>query len=379
MFSYDFNDYLPMLIVILKAIGIGLVGFGIAILLKKFIVNVLTKVEFLKNEEKFLISLGKLVYYFVLLITMIALLEVLGLKYITQPFIDLINQVMVYIPNIIGAGIILFLGILFSKIAKEFVKSLLTTLQVDEFGKKYKIDNISTVVANIVYLVLVLLVILASLNTLQITIITQPATEMIASILLTLPKIIAAALVFGIIFFIGKFFAEIVANIADDLEIDELAKEAGISSQRLKFRELVKYVIMTFVVLIGLSQAFDYIDAKALYTLTQNFIEILFKVIIASVIIFAGAYLGTQLQKRLDNRNLGIFIKTALIILSVILSLPYLGIAPNVVYSLVFAISIGVGLAFALAFGLGGKDVAKEILEDILRKNKKLNSENKEN
>jgi small-conductance mechanosensitive channel len=370
----SFEEYIPIVVVILKAIAIGLIGLGAASILKTATIKILMKVKHLKDETEFIQSLSNLVYYFILLITVVAVLEILGLKYITQPFIDLLNKVMSFIPNIIGAVIILFIGILLSKFAKDFVKSLLVTLQVDDFAKKYKIDNLSGLVANFVYLVLVLMVIMASLNALNITIISQPATEMISSILLAIPKIVAASIVFGIIFFVGKLVAEIVAKIVDDINLDKIANEIGLSSDKIKFDSLVKYIIITFATLIGLSQAFDYIEATSLYALTQDFIQILFKVLVASMIIFAALYIGNQFENKLQNKDIGKIIKIGLILMVTLLVLSYIGISPEIITTLVLSLSFGVGLAFALAFGLGGKDVAKKFLEEHIFNQK---SENK--
>ena len=368
--GFNYEQYIPTLIIILKAIAIALIGFGLASILRAAATKGLSKIKQLKDEKEFIQSLGNLVYYFVLLITVVAVLETIGLKYITKPFIDLLNEVMSYIPNIIGAGIILFIGILLAKIAKDFTKSLLITFKIDDFAKKYNIENLSGLVSNFVYLFLVLFVIMASLNALNITVISKPATDMISSILLAIPKIVAAAIVFGIIFFVGKLVAEIVAKILDDLNVDELAKEIGISSDRFKFQSLVKSVIITFATLIGLSQAFDYIEAESLYELTQSFIQIFFKVLVASAIIFAALYIGKQIEEKVQNKSIGRIVRIGLILMATLLVLPFVGIAPEIITTLVLALSLGVGMAFALAFGLGGKDVAHKILEDMFVKKK---------
>ncbi len=369
------NEYLPYLITLLKAIGIFLVGLGLSTVGKTLVSKGLSKIHILERETEFIQSFSKLVYYFILLITIVAVLEILGLKYITQPFIDLLNEVLVYIPNIIGAGLILFLGILLAKISKEFIKSLLITFKVEEFAKQYKIENLSGAVANFVYLIIILFVIMASLNALGITVISEPATQMIASILLTIPKVIAGLIIFGVIFFLGKLVAEIISKIVDDINIDEVANYLGISSEKLKFDKLVKYLILTFATLIGLSQAFSYVEATALSLLTQQLLEIIFKVLVASAIVFVAMFIGKQIEDKLENKNFGKGIKYLLILMSVFLALPFIGISPEIIEIFVFTITLGLGIAFALAFGLGGKDIAREILKDIFLKNKNSSKE----
>ena len=369
------NQYTPYLIVILKAVGILLVGWGLANIGQTLASKGLSKIKVLKEETEFIQSFSKLIYYFILLITIVAVLEVLGLRYITQPFIDLLKGVLAYIPNLIGAGLILFLGILLAKITKEFVKSLLITLKLDEFAKQHNIENLSGAIANFVYLIMVLFVIMASLNALGITVISDPATEMIGSILLTIPKVIAGLIIFGVIFFLGKLLADIISKIVSDINVDDITNYLGISSEKLKFDKLIKYLILTFATLIGLSQAFSYIEANTLSLLTQQLLEILFKVLVASSIVFVAMFIGKQLEDKIENKNFGKGIKYLLILMSVFLALPFVGISPEIIEIFVFTITLGLGVAFALAFGLGGKDVAREILSDMFLKNKDKNKE----
>ena len=368
------NEYLPYLVVFLKAAGILLLGWGLSNVGKTLTIKGLSKIKILKEETEFIQSFSKLVYYFILLITIVAVLEVLGLRYITQPFIDLLKGILVYIPNLIGAGLILFLGVLLAKITKEFIKSLLITLKFDDFAKQHNIENMSSAIANFVYLIIILFVIMASLNALGITVISEPATEMIGSILLTIPKVIAGFIIFGVIFFLGKLLADIVSKIVSDINIESITDYLGLSSEKLKFDKLVKYLILTFATLIGLSQAFSYIEATTLSLLTQQLLEITFKVIVASSIVFVAMFIGKQIEEKLENKTFGKGIKYLLILMSVFLALPFIGISPEIIEIFVFTITLGIGVAFALAFGLGGKDVAREILQDIFLKNK-----NKEN
>lgn len=357
---------IPYLLTAAKAVVIAVVGWFAAIFGKRLVEKLFNSIETLKRHEGLPQSAGKLTYYFILLVTVVAVLEVLGLKYVTEPFIDLLNKVASYIPNILGAAAILVVGIFFATVAKEFVNSLLETFQIEELGKKYGIEDLGGAIGNLVYLFIILFVAIAALNALQIEAITAPAVSMLTMILKAIPKIIAALVVFGIIFFVGKVVANIAANVVKELNIDEIAKEIGISSERLKFDELVKYLVLTFAVLLGLSQAFHYLGAEALYQLTYTFTTVAFKLIVGALILFAGAYFGNLFEKRTENRTIGRLVKYAFIVAALFIALPYIGVSPAVIEIIVFSISLGVGLAFALAFGLGGREVAGELLKKLL-------------
>ena len=364
--EFSVNSILPYIAVVVKAVIIAVVGYVAALVGRKVTVKVLESFESLKKQHDFPKSAGNLVYYLILLITVVAVLEALGLKYVTQPFLDLLNKVASYVPNVIGATVILVVGILFAKIAKEFTNSLIETLQIEEFGRKYGIEDLGGALGNLVYIFVLLFVVIAALNALQISAITTPAVSMLSAILQAIPRIVAALIVFGIIFYVGKVIADITAKVADELNIDEIAKELGVSSDKLKFADLVKYTILTFAVLLGLSQAFHYLKAEALYNLTYEFTLVAFKIVVATVILFAGAYLGGLFEKRVESETIGKTVKFAFVVAAIFIALPYVGVSPEVVEIVVFSICLGVGLAFALAFGLGGKDVAAELLRKLL-------------
>ena len=368
--GFNLDSLLPYGIAVVKAVVIAVVGYILAVVGRKITVKVCESFESLKKHHDFPKNAGSLVYYLILLVTVVAVLEALGLKYVTQPFLDLLNKVASYIPNVIGATVILVVGILLAKIAKEFTNSLVETFQLEELGRKYGIEDLGGALGNLVYIFILLFVIIAALNALQINAITAPAVSMLTAILDAIPRIVAALIVFGIIFYVGKVVADITAKIVDELNIDEIAKEIGISSDRLKFADLVKYTILTFAVLLGLSQAFHYLEAEALYQLTYQFTVIAFKLIVASVILFVGAYLGNIFEKRVENETLGKTIKVAFITAAVFIALPYVGVSPQIIEIVVLSICFGVGLAFALAFGLGGKDFAAEVLKKLTKSDK---------
>jgi predicted MFS family arabinose efflux permease len=188
---------------------------------------------------------------------------------------------------------------------------------------------------------------------------------MLTMILSAIPRIVAAVVVFAIIFFVGKVVAQVTSRLVAELNLDELAKEVGISSDRLKFDELVKYLVLTFAVLLGLGQAFHYLQAQALYELTYTFTIVAFKIVVAGVILFTGAYLGNAFEKRTENKTIGKALKYSLVGAALFVALPYVGISPEIIEIIVLSVSLGVGLAFALAFGLGGREVAGELLRKL--------------
>lgn len=130
-FATKITVFLPMLI---GAIIIFVVGLIIAKLIKMGIVKLLRLVRFDTAAEKtgvkeFLSKggitktpseiIGSLIYWFVMILVLIASLDALGLPIVS----DILNDIFLYIPNVVAAIIVLVLGILFGNLLSAIIRT----------------------------------------------------------------------------------------------------------------------------------------------------------------------------------------------------------------------------------------------------------------
>ena len=130
-FATKITAFLPALI---GAIIIFVAGWIIARLVKFAVVKLLKLVRFDKATEKggvqkFLKKgeitktpsdiLGTLVYWFIMILVIIASLDALGLPIVS----DLLNSIFLYIPNVVAAIIVLVLGFLVGNLLAAVVKT----------------------------------------------------------------------------------------------------------------------------------------------------------------------------------------------------------------------------------------------------------------
>ena len=130
-FAIKITAFLPALI---GAIIIFVVGWIIARLVKFAVVKLLKLIRFDKATEKggvqqFLKKgeitktpsdiLGTLVYWFIMILVLIASLDALGLPIVS----DLLNSIFLYIPNVVAAIIVLVLGLLVGNLLAAVVKT----------------------------------------------------------------------------------------------------------------------------------------------------------------------------------------------------------------------------------------------------------------
>lgn len=130
-FSAKIMAFLPELI---GAIIIFVAGLIIAKLVKVAVVRLLRLVRFDSAADKTGIKgflekgnivktaseiIGALVYWFMMLLVLIASLDALGLPIVS----DIMNDIFLYIPNVVAAIIVLILGILFANLIGAVVRT----------------------------------------------------------------------------------------------------------------------------------------------------------------------------------------------------------------------------------------------------------------
>lgn len=130
-FATKITVFLPTLI---GAIIIFVAGLIIAKLIKMGIVKLLRLVRFDTAAEKtgvkeFLSKgniiktpseiIGSLTYWFIMILVLIASLDALGLPIVS----DILNDIFLYIPNVVAAIIVLILGILFGNLLSAVIRT----------------------------------------------------------------------------------------------------------------------------------------------------------------------------------------------------------------------------------------------------------------
>ncbi len=130
-FATQITTFVPLLI---GAIIIFVVGWFVAKLSRKIISKVLSKLQLDRTSEKtglreFLQKgnvtqqpseiVGSLTYWFIMLLTLVASLDALGLPIAS----DILNEIFLYIPNVVAAVLVLILGIFLGNLLSSFVQT----------------------------------------------------------------------------------------------------------------------------------------------------------------------------------------------------------------------------------------------------------------
>lgn len=122
------------------------------------------------------------VYCFFILFFTPAILDVLELEAVSQPISDIVNQIIAVVPGIIGAGLLIFIGVMIANIAKELVVNLLKATNVDNLPAKIGLNiptsgpkSVSGVTGTVVMISIAVLIITAAIQLIGVPMLTGAA------------------------------------------------------------------------------------------------------------------------------------------------------------------------------------------------------------
>lgn len=360
---------------ILVALIILVVGLFIAKIIRGILRKALSKVGFLNrtNSDGSTMDLASpiatLVYYLIVLFVLIAVLGAMGLDNVLDPLKTMANDFMGYIPNIIGAGIVGYVGWLLAKIISEFVGMALNKADQQMVLRTGSNDfKVSKIGSAFVFGAILLPIVIAALDILEIEAISGPAKAMIEKLMAAVPNIIAAAIILLVTWFVARFVVFMLTGLLEGMNINQMPERLGMQglfSPTFTPTKLIGGAIMFFAMLTAATAAVEKLNIEVISQIMAKVLEFGGGILIGGVILVIGNFLGTLAHRHLSASSPGLANIARLAILGLVLAmgLKAMGLADNIV-NMAFGFTLGsVAVAAALAFGLGGRDAAKHVAD----------------
>ena len=336
-------------------------------------------------------QLGTIAKLIIWLVGIMAALQFLGVGQILQPINRLTNDIFAFLPKLIGAGLIFFIGLIVARIVRRLVETLLTAANVDGWMARAGLgDHPSTVRADpsavppgaapgapratlakaagiLVYALIIIPVAIAALQVLGIEAISGPAIHMLDQISAAIPRILTAALWLGIAFIAARFLKTIIEGILPPTGFDDAIRSTGMVPATTAPSRIVANVAFIAIMLAAAIEATRQLGGDAIAGFLFQVTELGGKVIFGTLIIVAGIFLARVLAKLVGSSTgeggyAQTIVRYAIIALFTAIGLTFMGLANEIVI-LAFGLILGsAAVATALAFGLGGRDAAGRIL-----------------
>ena len=381
---------------ILGALVLALLAWLLATVLRMVVMRILQAAkidervtEDVGEEEKKVSlsqTLGNIVYWLIFLLFLPAILSTLRIEGLLIPVQSMLETILSYLPNIIGAGLVILVGWFAAKLLKRFVVNLLSGLGVDRVSERpdlsryFSTTKPSEFIGQLIYALVIIFVIIGALNALNVEAITGPASSMLEMILNALPAIFAAVLILLLAYLAGRILTGLISGLLSSAGFDQFLVRLSIAKSVVEGQrtpsEIVGYLVLVAIMLFASIEAAGLLGFDVLSELIAQ-LTVLFGKVIVSVVIFGiGLYLASLAKEVVESSGgpqselLAKLARIAILILAGAIALRQLGVADEIIV-IAFGVLVGsIALTGVIAFGLGGRDLASRELSEWIDKMK---------
>jgi len=295
---------------------------------------------------------------------------------IIEPFQDFFTTLIGFLPTLIVVLVLLLLAWILAKVLRTGTRKLMRATGIDKrLGKGGDPTDpgqfpVAQGAGTAVFWIVWVLFILAILQVLGVQGLFDSIVVAFQKIFAAVPNIIAALLVLGVFYLVGRFLAKLVTKALTSIHFDELPVRLGLAKEAPKgagsASSVVGYIVMVFIMLFAIIMAADLLGFTAVNELIAVLTQFLGLVLLGAVIIGVGVFVASFVANILRSagraESMISFVRIGIIVLSVLLGIRAMGFANDIVL-LGFGLALGAAaIAAAVAFGLGGRQVAGELL-----------------
>ena len=221
------NKFLTYLPNIVAASIILIIGLLIAKVVKELLMPLFQKLKIdsylvkagLEESNKVTIAevFANVAYTLILIPVIIASLDALKIDAISKPAIEMLNKVIVFIPRILIAIVIIFVGKFIANLVSRLLEKVLLSIGTDKATEKVlKASNTKTssdfslahVISSIVKYVMIIFFLVEGINILQLEVLTKIGSSIIAY----MPYAISSTIIMGIAILVGNYVENQINN-----------------------------------------------------------------------------------------------------------------------------------------------------------------------
>lgn len=345
---------------------------------------------------------GKLVYYLLMIIVLMATLTMMGVSGdVLAPLNQMAAKFLGAMPNIVAAGIIAYVGYFLAKIVADLIEASGDKIRawLPSFSnikdKNQFDDNLTEVnrdfsqvtnsgldvvkiLKNLAFIFVFIPILIIALEKLNMQVITGPATNMLDTFISAIPSIVYAVIILFAAVIGGKFLKGLVAELLSSFNLNELSRKLKLDQVlgNVNLVSILSNLVYVFIIYVGIEEAAKQLGLEKIVEILDSVLAVAGKLVFGLAILALGnvvANYASQIFLKRENSNKfsATIIRGVIIVIFLAMGLHAMGIADNII-ELSFGLGAGaIAVAFALSFGLGGKEAAGEQMKDFFNKLKK--------
>ena len=369
---------------VIKAVLILLLAFVTAAIVKSLVVKLFTKTKLNallgqadtkgSGRENTVNFIGKLVHLLVFLLFVPGIFESLGMSEVSSPILNLLNTLWGYLPNILAAALVLWIGFFIARLVRELLTPVFNRLKINTLQEKAGIQvndtgRLSNTLSYIVYVLILIPVIIAALQVLNIEAVSAPAIKMLDTLFAYIPNILASLVIIIIGCMVARFAGNIVENMIASAGFDaKLARQLPEKGNGFILSKVIGWTIHLVMVVFFVVESFGVLHLDVLTEIGSAVISYM-PYILASALILLACYICDGLAGRAllqnDHTVLALISKIAIYAVGIFMVLNELGIAKEIVNTAFILIIAALAIAFAISFGVGGREFAGKVMKKL--------------
>ncbi|WP_156761635.1 mechanosensitive ion channel [Microbacterium karelineae] len=392
-------DWVGILGKVVLAVVIIAVTWIIASIVRWAIKKLVARVGFLQrqgNDGKAVgDSIGSIASLLIWLFGLMAVLQLFALTQVLAPIQSLLDGILGFLPNLIGAAFVFVIGFVLAKIVRQLIETALGTVNFSKLTEKARSgastvvgeatgerasakhasaeppaapSKIPSIIGNLVFAVILVVVAIAALQILGISAISEPAEQMLGMFLAALPAIITAALILGLGYLISSFLGGLLESTLSGLGVDRSVEKLEILPQGASASKVITRIVQVAIMVFFAIMATRALGFPEVTNILNEVLELGGKVVFGGAIVAAGFLIANLIAKLVGSSTVANVLKWATIALFTAMGLSYMGIADEIITLAFGAVVVGGALAAALAYGLGGREAAAKSLEKLQAK-----------
>lgn len=236
------------------------------------------------------------VFWLVLLATLIAVLNVLDLSLLTNPFASMMSDIIGYLPKLLAGVVLSLLAWLLATVLRALATRALALTTLDEkLSSEAGMAPMSHNVGNVLFWLVILMLLPAILKAFELNALLEPVTLMLNQVLGMVPSAFAALLIAGVGYVVGRVLSGLVGNLLAAAGADRINQRIGLDSS-IRLSALAGTLVFIFVFVPSLIAALDALKIEAISRPASQMLSLMFaavpRIVAASVILLLTWYVA---------------------------------------------------------------------------------------
>jgi hypothetical protein len=203
-------------------------------------------------------------FWVILLVTVIAILNVLNLELASNPFQVLANEIFGYVPRLIAGSALVLTAWLVATLLRAGASKLLGKTKLDDsLSTQAGMEPMSKNAGNVLFWLVILLFIPAILGAFNLEGLLAPVQSMLNKVLVVIPDVFAAVLIGFVGWLLAKVMRGLITNLLAASGIDRAGHAAGLDSS-VSLSRVAGSLVFLFIFVPSLIGALDALNIEAI-------------------------------------------------------------------------------------------------------------------